>query len=518
MAAALAVVAVVTLAYPRGAASAGPRAIDVSGQASAEVCRPCHPSLGGAERDGFVFDHAVHIVVQCTACHLGAAHAGGTSPTPPMETCFACHGLRHGPQGEIASGECASCHSEPTELRPATHTDDWRYRPHARVAALETNGCMMCHDAPVDCDSCHRDERVDVGPMPALYISSLPEVAHEPTATIDPDAEVTISQCVYCHPDIDDFDVEGLVFGHGAHLERAYRCEACHPVFPHGPEGTDRPQMRSCYRCHGFLHDGHGVVADGACEKCHTPEFELVPTDHTVDFLVGDHGEPALEDAAYCTQCHHTPETCVECHNGGVTMANDETSLPVIPADHRKPEWSTVHGRQYLAQEGLCAVCHTPASCQTCHITTMPHPATWMADHATLNGSLVKDCNVCHTDREFCQNCHHDSVRSTALVAENCVPCHEEMATEPATAIEVAGLAEHAVHFIVEEKKGEPYYCDDCHIGFGSGGIHVVSPATGPHDMRICYECHGALDYRNVQIAPYRGSELCLRCHTDLNI
>jgi len=38
------------------------------------------------------------------------------------------------------------------------------------------------------------------------------------------------------------------------------------------------------------------------------------------------------------------------------------------------------------------------------------------------------------------------------------------------------------------------------------------------HDVRLCYGCHGALDYRNVQIAPYPGASLCVRCHTDLNI
>ena len=189
---------------------------------------------------------------------------------------------------------------------------------------------------------------------------------------------------------------------------------------------------------------------------------------------------------------------------------------PPMPAIFGKAA-ALVHGGLYLAQEGLCAVCHTPESCNQCHITTMPHPVTWLTDHANMNGSLTNDCGVCHTDREFCQDCHHDSVRSVALIPENCVECHEEMKTEPATAIEVAGLAEHSVHFNVEEKKGEPYYCDDCHIGFGAGGVHVVNPATGPHDMRICYECHGALDFQNVLIAEYRGAELCLRCHTDLN-
>ena len=514
---ALAAAVVVVLAYPHGASSQESRTINVSAAASAASCMHCHPTLGVSDRGDLRFDHATHIVAQCVACHYGPAHAGGGTATPPMDSCFTCHDLRHGPQGMLASGDCRTCHPEPAPIRPATHTEDWRFQPHASASSQDTNRCMMCHDAPVDCDACHRDERVEVGPMPGLYLSTVPQISAEPTVTVDPDAPVTIAQCAYCHPDIDDFAVEGLVFGHSAHLERAYRCESCHPVFPHGHDGTQLIEMRSCYRCHSLVHDGQGEVATGECDKCHTPEFELIPPDHTIEFLSGEHREPALEDAAYCSQCH-TSEFCVPCHNGGVEMANGEESQPVIPADHRKPQWSSEHGGLFLGQEGLCAVCHEPASCQLCHVTTMPHPGTWMTQHATLNGSLSNDCKVCHSDREFCQDCHHDSVRSAALILENCVECHEEMSTEPATAIKVAGLAEHAVHFIVEEKKGEPYYCDDCHIGFGSGGIHVVNPATGPHDMRVCYECHGALDFMNILIAPYRGSELCLRCHTDLNI
>ena len=515
---AIAAAVVMVLAYPRGAASAGSRAIDVSAGTSTANCTPCHPTLGPTTRANLLFDHAPHILIECAACHWGPAHEEGRSPTPAMDSCFACHGLRHGPTGFMASGECSTCHPEPTPLRPVSHVPDWAEEPHAEASAEGVNRCMMCHEAAADCDACHTEQNVDVPAMPALYISTIPEVASEPTITVDPDAPVTVAQCAYCHPDIDDFDVEGLVFKHGTHLERAYRCAACHDVFPHGPDGTTTLPMRSCYRCHGLDHDGQGVVAEGECEKCHTEDFELVPVNHTVAFLSGEHKEPTYADPAYCSQCHGADD-CVECHNGGVELANGLMGEKVIPEDHKAPEWSADHGGLYLAQEGLCAVCHTPASCQQCHITTMPHPATWLSDHANMNGSLADDCRVCHTDREFCQECHHDSVRSVALVAENCVECHEEMNTEPPTAIKVAGLAEHAVHFAVAEpdKLGEPYYCDECHIGFGSGGVHVVNPATGPHDMRICYECHGALDYMNVQIAPYGGAELCLRCHTDLN-
>jgi hypothetical protein len=55
-------------------------------------------------------------------------------------------------------------------------------------------------------------------------------------------------------------------------------------------------------------------------------------------------------------------------------------------------------------------------------------------------------------------------------------------------------------------------------VSFGPLGIKVVNPNTGPHDMRVCYDCHGGVDIQGIQIAPWAGSELCRRCHSDLNI
>jgi hypothetical protein len=506
------------LAFPGGASSAESRTISLGGPTSPDACSPCHPRIGTSRNPAVVFDHAAHILVQCIACHASPAHQDGVTRRPPMDTCFACHGLVHGPSGELASAECADCHPASFKRRPASHVKDWAGAPHARASKADgVNRCMMCHDAPADCDGCHTKEAPEVGPMPLVYLSTVPAPSFPATVTIDIDAPVAMGQCAFCHSDIDDFQVEGLMFKHAPHLERAYRCVTCHPAFPHGPAGTDRPPMRPCYRCHGLYHNGQGDVASGACEVCHTKDFKLVPADHTKAFITGEHKTGARDDAARCSQCHPSA-ACVKCHNGSGKLADGKPAKKVVPADHRKPQWRSEHGPLYLEQKGLCAVCHTSESCQQCHVTTMPHPATWLADHARGKGSLAKDCNVCHADRTVCQECHHASVGSQALVRENCVGCHEEMKTEPATDIKVAGLAEHAVHFGVEEKKGEPYYCEDCHIGFGPGGVHVTSPATGPHDMRICYECHGALDYRNIRIAPWPGSELCLRCHKDLKI
>jgi len=514
---AIAATAVVALAYPIGAQSQESNGIVVSAPANTDSCTPCHPSPGAADGERIIFDHAAHLLVACTACHTTAAHEGGKTAVPAMSSCFTCHGLNHGPVGLVASGECIDCHPANFPLRPATHVDDWKAEPHATASAGGVNTCLLCHDAPKDCDECHVEQDVDVPEMPRVYLSTLPKIQVEATVTVDPSASVSMGQCVYCHPNIDDFAVDGLVFTHNPHLERAYRCEACHETFPHNANGTEQPEMRGCMRCHGLEHADKGQVADPTCLKCHTAEFELMPPDHTVDFLSSEHRTVARVDAAYCSQCH-APEACVECHNGGVELANGNMSIKVIPEDHQKIEWRADHGSNYLQQKGMCVVCHTPDFCQQCHQTTMPHPATWLSVHTEGNGTLADDCGVCHANRESCQECHHDTVRSAALIPENCVGCHEEMNTDKPTEIKVPGLAEHAVHFQVAspDKLGTPYYCDQCHIGFGSTGTAVYAAATGPHDMRLCYECHGALDLENVLIAPYRGAELCLRCHQDL--
>lgn len=524
----LAVVAVVStaafLAVPTLQARSGVDSppINVTAPVTAKNCTPCHAVIGASRNPAVMFTHASHLMADCSACHFVNPHENGKTAVPTMASCFSCHGLEHGPTGQLASGKCEDCHTEKHELRPSSHVKEWKDKPHADASkAIGVNGCLLCHEPAKDCDACHVEQKVDVGPMPAVYMRTVPVKQERPDKFIDPDLPTSIGQCDFCHPNIDDFKPGRIIFAHDDHLKRNYQCTVCHPRFAHQPTGTDVNTMQACYRCHGLTHAANGPVATDKCEDCHPKEFKLEPDTHTVKFLSGEHNKPAQDGVSYCAMCHKSAE-CVKCHNGGTKLANGKTGLKVIPADHRKPQWPSEHGGLYLAQEGECAICHDSPSCQQCHQTTMPHPTNWLDVHAKGDGLAGEDCRVCHKDRESCQDCHHASVRSAELVAANCVKCHPEMKTEPATDIKVAGLAEHAVHFNVatkaEYKKEKPYVCDDCHIGFGSTGVRVDNPLTGPHDMRGCYDCHGALDIRNIRIAPWPGSELCRRCHTDLNL
>ncbi|MBE0417283.1 MAG: hypothetical protein IBX63_05920 [Coriobacteriia bacterium] len=493
--------------------------IDLTAEVRTSTCAVCHTRIAESRSPGLVFSHATHLVVGCTACHVRSAHEAGNTYSPPMVTCFACHGLVHGVQGVVATGSCDYCHTPIFELRPEWHTETWAERPHADAAVRGgTNGCILCHDPRADCDACHTELAVDTPRVPPIYLTAIPAPEPRPSITVDPTGPTSMGQCIFCHPVIDR-EWPDLIFAHDTHLRRDYHCEVCHESFPHRPGQVEIPTMISCYRCHSLIHSVQGEVASEECLLCHPPAFELVPADHTPAFIAEEHAGPANEDLPQCAMCHAST-LCSECHRGELELADGAMSAQVIPADHQQAEWIADHGGIYLGGQGVCSICHTPVSCIRCHFTPMPHPTAWLADH-TANSYPRDDCKVCHQDRTSCQECHHEGVRDLELVAENCIDCHPVMATEPPTDIKEMGFAEHAVHFGVEERIGRPYICDDCHVGFTVArvrefGTHSFS--TQAHDLRICYDCHGNIDYSNIEIAPWPGSQLCRRCHLDLNI
>jgi len=492
--------------------------IDTAAPIEPTQCAPCHLDLGNVTQPGLIFSHGNHMLVSCDGCHARMPHRGSGTETVPMEVCFTCHGIAHGPQGELASSECRDCHTKSFVLRPSSHTEDWKAKPHADKAnKTGVNDCMMCHDAPKDCDECHEKENLDIGKMPDGYHSLVQPRDKGPSVKVYPDSPVSMSQCQYCHPDLDEITPGRLIFAHGAHLGRNYRCEACHNEFAHQENGTSKPDMMSCYRCHSVYHNGGGQIAEGQdCYKCHPKSFELMPKDHTMPFIKGEHGKKSNEDPAYCAMCHPS-EFCVGCHRGEKVSPN-APGKPVIPDDHKKAAWRTQHGPQYLAGDGACGSCHTDQSCKRCHKTVMPHPVGWLKDHSPEPGTTTEDCNICHQDKDKCQSCHHKDVRTAELVEKNCTPCHDEMKQKPATEIKNKGFAEHAVHFGVAKKKGKPYKCYECHVDFGTSAAAKELELQQGHDLRLCYDCHGALDPFNKQIAPYKGAALCVRCHKDVGV
>jgi hypothetical protein len=496
--------------------------IDTAAAVQPSQCAPCHLDLGTVNKPGLIFSHGNHLMVSCDACHSQMPHQNGGTQSVPMEVCYACHGVQHGPQGELATSVCSKCHPPSFKLTPADHTKGYAGKPHAdAVKSTGINGCMMCHTAAKDCDPCHVRMNLGLPKMPDTYVSIVTQRPQPASVKIFPEGPTSMAQCSYCHPDLDKITPGRLIFAHDAHLQRNYKCTVCHPRFGHSENGVNRPDMMSCYRCHGMSHGTQGLVAGDACAKCHPRSFNLIPTNHTPAFKKGQHGPLANKNLAYCGMCH-VPQFCVNCHTGRGTTPN-ASPTPVLPIDHTGASWRGEHGKLYMAKQGSCGACHDGPSCQPCHKTPVPHPANWIQNHVPPKGISAADCNVCHTDRTECQNCHHDKVKNGDLTEANCAKgpglhgCHPEMTQKPATSIQNKAFAEHAVHFNVAKQKGHPYRCYECHTDFGTSAAAQKTEAIQGHDLSLCYSCHGALDPFGVQIAPYKGSGLCFRCHTNLN-
>jgi len=486
---------------------------------SGTQCMPCHATIAGAKTPGHIFQHGSHMTLSCNACHWAPAHTGGVSVLPSMQSCFSCHGLKHSGK-EIARSSCDTCHTKPrAQLLPGDHVAGYKGKPHGVVALKDSNLCLMCHDA-ASCDTCHVNENVDTPSTQPEFRPLMPNKPRKPVLKISPDGLVTIGQCVQCHPDLDAYVPGRVIFAHATHLQKAFKCVDCHRAFAHGPETTARPSMPTCYQCHGLTHARRGLVATDKCASCHPKDFILKPTDHTAGYVKTTHKVAADTSPEQCAMCH-AAEFCTACHQGLPKTPGGPPRPKAIPADHKLSAFRLQHGKDFLAQKGACGSCHDSSSCEKCHSTPMPHPADWTSSHPIATGLDAQDCKVCHINRQTCEECHHRSLRGAELLLKNCVVCHPTMATTPATSIKPSSMAEHAVHFAVAKKQGKPYRCEKCHVGFGYAAVQAVGsavPLNSGHDLRSCYECHGALDYRNVQIAPYPGGELCRRCHSDLNL
>jgi hypothetical protein len=127
---------------------------------------------------------------------------------------------------------CTSCHlSEP----PRDHTQFWRRRGHAQIAAFDRQSCATCHDSD-SCDRCHAEAR------PASHTARWGGVRND--------------HCFSCHLPL---RAEGCFTCHkqaGSHAQAPPRpsdhfpgmdCRQCHgrtAPLPHADDGTD------CTVCH----------------------------------------------------------------------------------------------------------------------------------------------------------------------------------------------------------------------------------------------------------------------------
>lgn len=248
--------------------------------------KTCHGNIAQTKNyaSAIIFQHGYHQLVPCSSCHTRFPHRADTTiERPTMKGCFACHGVRHGPMGEIASDDCEDCHVTPKErLRPAFHTFGWRGKEHVAPSKDFNTRCAMCH-TPETCNDCHEDEGIRWTP-----------------ASWDYDAG---DGCLACHGNeglrkqtadgMKSFAVTGL--DSSAHSELS--CQQCHIDYRYDDKPKASPLWtvnagKACADCHRTLNDGEhaklveeyegsvhaqrlaeGDLESATCASCHGGHF-----------------------------------------------------------------------------------------------------------------------------------------------------------------------------------------------------------------------------------------------------
>lgn len=250
-----------------------------------------------------------------------------------------------------------------------------------------------------------------------------------------------LRQCMLCHEDIDaekpperaitaffvgnDFQAQQLgalsgdiVFSHLLHADSDFECSACHVGIETNESVSDLPvpTMVACTEC----HEGNQVAAD--CTTCHSElDVGVSPQTHAHNWL-GTHGKVVRAESQLtvndCTMCH-TRATCVTCHQ-------DEP-----PQNHNNFFRIRGHGVVASMDRQNCATCHRSDFCDRCHSEAQP------LSHFSAWGSPVNlHCNSCHfplaSPGQSCFVCHkgapsHDlatPMPPSHDPAWNCRQCH----------------------------------------------------------------------------------------------
>jgi len=274
-----------------------------------------------------------------------------------------------------------------------------------------------------------------------------------------PDAEL----CQFCHEDIDYdkpedqraaalFDSgplageelpalysDEIIFDHASHVNRGVSCEDCHGDVEHSDsvDGTGRwLSMDACMNCHEVRAEPH----QNACSVCHAEiRMDVAPGSHHQQWMrmhgqvVRGGSEMRVDDCSMC----HTQATCVTCHQ-------DEP-----PANHNSVFRLRTHGVIAAIDRENCTVCHKADSCTACHEEVLP------MNHRGMFGS-PKDTH--------CYGCHFP------LKDNGCFVCHK-------------GTPSHNQADPLPPDHSPAFDCRQCH------GVDVpLKHVDGGQDCLICHK------------------------------
>lgn len=271
-----------------------------------QQCGFCHtqpdkPLTYAARERGTKMDHAAHlerVKEDCSVCHQKLPEPFVTEGlAPPMAACNSCH--EH--EVQFAKGDCEICHKDLSRypIKPVlAFSHQANYLKSHRLDARSGESCAQCHDESF-CSECH-------------------------ARTVSAPVELLMAERVDRH------------FIHRADFESRHSIEA-------------KADGSLCQRCHG-----QSFCADCHTQKRLTPLADTTVNPHPRGFgsdrsSPAFHGPAARRDIASCAACHDqgAASNCVSCHKVGG-----------IGGTPHPPSWVARHGREEIARNAMCQVCH----------------------------------------------------------------------------------------------------------------------------------------------------------------
>jgi len=392
----------------------------------------------------------------------------------------------HGEQAERPLA-CNDCH------RPANNYK----QPHVPIAAQDLLGYRIENAA--NCEQCHSDAHPTSHPgldSPSPVLCTDCHGAHGVfTASTLATTEGT-SACVACHTEVGVRTVEPAIlvtliqngFFREGERDNQY-CLACHDqpgfelefangdtksltidagAFAASVHGEDNPwQPLQCVDCHAGTEYPHEPIrATSAreyslerypvCQQCHDHNYEKA-----LDSVHGEAIGQGREEAAVCTDCHHTHDTpppdeprerishtCEQCHStifneyagsvhGAALLTESNPDVPTCidcHGVHNINDPTTALAR--VRSPRLCAGCHANAELMGQYGISTDVFSTYVADfHGTTVTLFDHQDPTVETNKAVCYDCHgvHDirppdepdaGIKANLLVT--CRHCHPD--------------------------------------------------------------------------------------------
>lgn len=344
-------------------------------------------------------------------------------------------------------------------------------------------------------------KRVGIALVLLGALIALPALAR--AVTIDITGEVFSDKCTPCHANYTETDNPKYVFTHGNHI--TYQCSTCHPVFPHSPAGTDVPDMKQCFNCHGLSHGPQGVIATGTCTDCHGDRLpDMRPASHVPTWAKEPHVKPATERlTSECSMCHDR-SFCDECHAEERVFWDDKTPMVYDAgsgclACHGSANLikTSALGIRSFQVVGLEASAHRELSCPDCHTDFAYGEIDAPTEVWYINAGLSCGTADCHgTDdpateenedqqTAYLQSVHGTKVAEGDMASATCGSCH---GSHNIRRLDTAS-ARRALKLSGEDM------CMSCHEDRWANyddPYHGAAYKRGAEDAPACWECHTA--------------------------